>query len=263
MNPIAIQMALLPGSTFEAQCSAARAAGAEGIELSVTENLYAALPQIAAALEKHGLKAAALRLGHTHLIDPDPVAREAAIVALQDALTVAADLGAVGVMFYPHYAPHHVLPDLEPYKAAVELEAELLITLLKKTLCDLANALNIHLLLAHADSATSALLRRPEHAAMICAKLEHHPMLQIATRLAHLDAEGIEAADLFTTAGLGYVGLCDSGGQLPGSGTRDWPAWASALKASDYRGWVTIEGHAPVSVGQLTDSVQVLRGLES
>src|SRR5690606_9633918 len=161
-----------------------------------------------------------------------PTQREAAMVAIQDALAAAADLGASGVVFYPHYAPHHVLPDLEPYKAAVELEAELLITIMKKTVCDLANALSMRLLLAHADSGTSSLLRRPEHAAMIRAKLENRPMLYVASSLAHLDAEGIDAAAVFSVECLGYLGVCDTDGSLPGGGTRDWTSFASTLHAS-------------------------------
>jgi sugar phosphate isomerase/epimerase len=259
LNPIAIQTALLPGNSFDEQCRAAKTAGADGVEFPADERLYTSLPEIAEALEKHDLQAAALRLGHTHLIDPDPAQREGAMVAIQDALTAAVDLGASGVVFYPHYAPHHVLPDLEPYKAAVELEAELLITLLKKTICDLANALNMRLLLAHADSGTSALLRRPEHAAMIRARLEDHPMLHVATSLAYLDAESIDAVSALGTSGLGYVSICDMDGKLPGSGARDWTAWASALRTSDYSGWLTIEGSSPAPVTALAGSIRSLR----
>jgi hydroxypyruvate isomerase len=181
------------------------------------------------------------------------------MVAVQDALTAAVDLGASGVVFYPHYAPHHVLPDLEPYKAAVELEAELFITIMKKTVCDLANALNMRLLLAHADSSTSSLLRRPEHAAMIRARLADHPMLAIASSLAHLDAEDIDAASALGTSGLGYISICDTDGRLPGSGARDWGAWASALDASDYNGWLTIEGDSPAPTTALAGSIRALR----
>lgn len=259
VNPIAFQTALLPGDSFDQQCRAAKTAGADGIEFPADDRLYTALPEIAEALDKHDLKASALRIGHTHLIDPDPAQREAAMIVIQDALTAAADLGASGVVFYPHYAPHHVLPDLEPYKAAVELEAELLITLLKKTVCDLANALNMRLLLAHADSGSSSLLRRPEHAAIIRAKLENHPMLHVASSLAHLNAEGIDAMPVFNIEGLGYLSICDTDGRLPGSGTRDWAAFTSALHASGYDGWITIEGNSPAPVSALAGSIRTLR----
>lgn len=258
MNPIALQTALLPGGSFDDQCRAAKSAGADGVELIANDRLYTLLPEIAEALDKHGLRAAALRVGHTHLIDPEPAQREAAMVAIQDALTTAVDLGASGVVFYPHYAPHHVLPDLEPYKAAVELEAELLVTILKKTVCDLANALNMRLLLAHADSSTSALLRRPEHAAMIRSRLDDHPMLHVASSLAHLDAEGIDAPAAFKVKGLGYLSVCDTDGRLPGSGTRDWVAFASALHANSYNGWITIEGNVPAPVTALAGSIRGL-----
>jgi sugar phosphate isomerase/epimerase len=259
LNPIALQTALLPGDSFDDQCRAAKTAGADGVELIANDRLYTALPEIAEALDKHDLRAAALRLGHTHLIDPDPAQREAAMVAIQDALTAAVDLGASGVVFYPHYAPHHVVPDLEPYKAAVELEAELLITLLKKTICDLANALNMRLLLAHADSGTSSLLRRPEHAAMIRARLEDHPMLYVASSLSHLDAEGIDAASALGVSGLAYLSICDTDGRLPGSGTRDWAAFASVMHAGSYNGWITIEGNSPAPVTALAGSIRALR----
>lgn len=259
MNPIAIQLGLLPGDSFDEQCRAAKTAGADGIEFPASDRLYTALPEIAEALDKHGLKAAALRIGHTHMIDPEPTQREAAMVAIQDALSAAADLGASGVVFYPHYEPHHVLPDLEPYKAAVELEAELLITLLKKTVCDLANAFNMRLLLAHADSSTSSLLRRPEHAAIIRVKLDHHPMLYVASSFAHLDAEGVDAADVFHIEGLGYLAICDTDGRLPGTGNRDWATLFSALSANNYSGWLTIEGSTFAPVSALAGSIRSLR----
>lgn len=259
MNSIAIQLALLPGDSFDARCRAAKTAGADGIEFPADDRLYTSLPEIAEALEKHGLRAAALRIGHTHLIDPDPIQREAAMVSIQDALTAAVDLSASGVVFYPHYAPYHVLPDLEPYKSAIELEAELLITLLKKTVCDLANALNMRLLMAHADSSTSALLRRPEHAAMIRARLDNHPMLYVASSFTHIDAEGIDAATVSGVDGLGYLSICDTDGRLPGTGTRDWMVLSSALSANNYSGWLTIEGSTFAPVTALAGCIRALR----
>lgn len=258
MNPIALQSSLLPGDTLDAQLAAAKAAGADGVEFTADEAFYAALPDIIDGLDRHGLQASALRLGHTRLVHPDYAEREAAMIRIQDALTAAVDTGASGVVFYAHYAPHHVLPDLEPYKAAVELEAELLITLLRKTICDLANALNMRLLLAHADSTTSALLRRPEHAAMIRSKLDNHPKLFVASSLAHLDAERLDASVL-ATEGIGHVSVCEPDGTLPGSGGRDWQAVASVLRGAGYDGWLTIEGDRQHSVDALATAVATLR----
>lgn len=259
MNPIAIQISLLPGASLDDQFAVAKAVGADGIELVADDATYAALPEFMDSLERHGLRTSALRLGHTRLLHPDYGERERAMVAIQDALTAAADLGASGVVFYAHYAPHHVLPDLEPYKAAVELEAELLITLLRKTLCDLANALNVRLLLAHADSATTALLRRPEHAALIRQRLDNHPMLYVAARLAHIDADGIDASAALAMPGIGSLTICDTGGRLPGHGARDWNALAAALHVSGFDGWITVEAAAPASADELAQAIATLR----
>lgn len=259
MNPIALQMSLLPGESLDDALSAAKASGADGVEFIANDSFYDDIPGAADALHRHGLKASALRVGHTRLVHPDYAERERAMVELQAALTAAVDIGASGVVFYAHYSPHHVLPDLEPYKAAVELEAELLITLLRKTVCDLANALDMRLLLAHGDSGTTALLRRPEHAAMIRSKLDDHPMLFCATSLAHLDAERLDTSAAMSVPGIGYVTVCDTDGRLPGSGTRDWNAWATAVQASGYDGWVTVEGNAAAPRTALAGSIRALR----
>ncbi len=259
VNPIALQTVLLPGVTLDEKLAAARAVGADGVELQVSPEFYAQLPELTRGLARHGLRAAALRVGPTRLIHPEYGERERALVEMRHALAASADLNAAGVVFYGHYASHSVLPDLHPYKSPVELEAELLVTELRATLCDLAYALGANLLLAHADSSTSALLRSPQHAAVIRAKLDNHPHIFVATSTSHLDAEHIDVTQSLATPGLGYFAVTDMDGRLPGQGSRDWQMLGAAIQTSSYEGWLTIEGHSPEGLDALKAAVQVLR----
>jgi len=259
VNPIALQTAILPGTTVEEKLETASAIGADGIELMVDDAFYEQIPRIVDSLGRYGLRAAALRIGHTRLIHPEFREREHALVKMRKALAAAVDLGASGVVFYGHYSSQAVLPDLHPYKSSVELEAELLVAELRTTLCDLAYALGARLLLAHADSTRSTLLRRPEHVSLIRNKLDNHPYLFVATSFSHLDAESIKVAQALSVSGLGYVAVSDSAGLLPGQGQRDWKHFGESIKANHYNGWITVEGQVASTSTELRAAVEVIR----
>lgn len=244
---------------MEEKLKAASAIGADGVELQVDHAFYEQVPQVVDSLGRYGLRAAALRIGHTRLIHPEFSEREQALVKMRNALAAAVDLDAAGVVFYGHYSSTSVLPDLHPYKSSVELEAELLVAELRTTLCDLAYALGARLLLAHADSTRSTLLRRPEHVSLLRNKLDNHPYLFVATSLSHLDAESIEVAHALTVPGLGYVAVSDTAGLLPGQGQRDWSRFGASIKANRYGGWITIEGQAASTASELGAGIEVIR----
>jgi len=245
--PLAIRDSHLPGSTYAEKIAHARAAGLDGIEFEASSAFYAGLGEIVTALNEHTLKASAIYLGHTTLIHPDYAQREAARVAVRQALAAAVDLDAAGVAFYGHYARTHVLPDLHPYKSAVELEAELLSMELRATLCDLAYALGKRLLLMHAHSGETALLRRLEHTVKIRAKQDNHPYLWAVGSVHHMAMEGAHlTATLRANAEhIGYMTVSDYGLRWPGMEGRALKPIADTLRDIGYSGWVLIEGHDP------------------
>jgi sugar phosphate isomerase/epimerase len=248
--PVAIQAHLLTGDTIEEQLqNAARLS--VGVELAGDVVLNTGVQRIAEAAQMAGVRIAALNAGCTHLIHPDYAAREASVHNLRMLMGAAVDLDAQGVVFMAHYAPGHVLPDLHPYKSAVELEAELLIAQLKTTLLDLADAVGTHLLLEHACSADTVLLRRLGHAAVIRHKLNDHPNLGLVANLYHMAAE----RDLIAAAlaeNPHYVHVSDAAHALP-TAVDDG---LQALKDSGYAGWITLEA---AQSGDLARALDALR----
>ena len=266
--PIAIQENLLPGDTIHEKFENARHLRLDGIELHGDSDFAQQVPLIAAALAETNLRAAAVNLGKTQLIHPDFSLREAAIVRVRKAMGSAIDLGAQGVIFMGHYAPDPVLPNLYPYKSAEELEANMLLTQLRGTLCDLAYAMGTQLLLAHADHKETHLLSHLDRASVIRKKTDDHPHLKIATNLRYI---ATEAADLMPVlsrnlANVGYIHLNDSGGVLPGQGQIDYAALAETLSQDAYSGWLSLahpQGFAgdsqPLPMDDLAASLDTLR----
>lgn len=261
--PLTVRDAHLPGETYAEKIANARAAGLDGVEFEATPALYDQLPSVADALAQHQLRASAVYLGHTTLIHPDYAQREAARVRVRQALAAAVDLSADGVVFYGHYSRTHVLPDLHPYKSAVELEAELLSTELRATLCDLAYAMGKRLFLLHAHSGDTALLRRLEHVVRMRQTQNDHPYLWAAASVHSMSMEGANVAETLRANAqhLGYVYVGDYGQRWPGAEGRRLQPVAEVLKGVGYTGWVSVEGNDPAIIPQpfLAPMVGVVR----
>jgi sugar phosphate isomerase/epimerase len=231
---IAVQFDLLPGENLDAKLAGAAALGLDGVEfpaLELTENV----PAIAAALERRGLRAAAINAGGSHLLHPEFAERERAIIYLRQAMADALDLGARGIVLTPHLPTTPPLPDLHPYKSALELEAELLVTQLRATLVDLAYAMGAELYLLPQDREHTHLLQRLGHAALILRKNNNHPHLKIAAGLHYVVREEDDfAAALAQHADrIGYA-------QTPTAGDNSLCAGICALRDTGYDGWLTL-----------------------
>ncbi|MBK9122365.1 MAG: hypothetical protein IPM16_04475 [Chloroflexi bacterium] len=251
MYRLAVNISALPGSSLKDQIRAAATAGFDGVEFNYRED--ETLDVLAATYTLHdaGISTSSVRVGHTQLIHPDYNVREKSLVHMRRAMAASVDLSAAGVVFYGHYAPDSVLPDLHPYKSSIELEAELLITQLRATLCDLAYALGAHLLLMPADRTCSTLLTRPDHAVTIRSRLEDHPHLQIALHLSHLAAEGIDIARWAGHEAVKLIATDSAATALRNT--------VDVLTRSGFGGWLVVDSGHPLSLGELQSRVKSLR----
>lgn len=240
--PLAIQEHLLPGDTLSSRFQTARDLGFDAIQVHGNDSLAERIPELVHTASDTGLRFSAVDLGHTHLLHPTFDVREAALVRVRRMMGHALDLEADGVIFRANYAPQAVLPDLHPYKSALELEGELLVSQLKNTLCDLAYAMGAHLILTHTDSQDTHLVQRLRHAHAIRRKLKGHPHLHTAADLYAMSREEADTASALGEHldGLRVLMLRDSSGGLPGSGTLDFGAVAAALRHAGYTGWLTL-----------------------
>lgn len=246
---IAIQEHLLAGISPLDKLRHAQSLGLDGVEFLLTEDFGTRLTSVADAVTQTGVLVSALNAGHTRLIHPDYAQREAELVRLREAMAQAVDLGAYGVIFMGHYNARPVLPDLFPYKTPSELEAELLVTMLRTTLCDHAYAMGTNLLLAPANRNETHLVRRVSHAALIREKLNAPNELKICASTFHMAMENENLADVLAAHGseISYWQVSAEG---------DFGGVISALREAGYDGWLCIDG---VDGSDLKTIVDIIR----
>jgi len=238
--PISIQDDMLPGRSILEKFEKAQALGVAGIEFWGRDLNYK-MNDIAQAIEKTGIKVSTVNHGRqARFLDPHPLERENAQAQLRDSIMCAADLGAKGVIFAPHFFGP-LLPDLSPWMTAVELEAELLYTHLR-TLEDYGEAMGVDLYVEPLNRYETHFLNRLEQAAVITRRL-NHPRVKIVADLFHM---ALEEADLPQAirdhaADIGHVHLADSNRRLPGQGMTDFAAIGAALKEIGFSGWASFE----------------------
>lgn len=241
---IAIQEDMLPGRTILEKFEQAKQLGIQGIEFW-GRDLSAKVPAIVEAIDKTGIVAASVNHGRQgRFLDPHPLEREQALAELRQSIMDAADIGAKGVIFVPHFFDP-LLPDLSPYMSAIELEIELLIAHLR-TLEDYAAAMGVELYVEPINRYETHFLNRLEQAAMIVRK-RAHPSVKIVADLFHMALEETDMAQALHDHKdvIGHVHLADSNRRLPGQGLTDWAAVGAALNAIGYDGWAAFECGEP------------------
>lgn len=235
---IAVQESMLPGRSIQERFEAAKAAGFDGIEVYAT-GLTGRVPELAEAAQKTGVAVAAVNMGRRDgYISPERAEREAAIGALRQAMADAVDLGAGHVVFVPHYGPTR-MPDLTPYRAPVELEAEMMIWLLR-TVSDLAYAIGVELNMLPVNHYESYFMNRLEHAVRFRRKIKDHAHIKVAANVYHT---ALEERDWLAALGdhlphIGYIQVAEQNRHMPGQGALDFRALAALLQ-EQYDGWVT------------------------
>ncbi|MEQ8671933.1 MAG: sugar phosphate isomerase/epimerase [Aggregatilineales bacterium] len=266
---IAIQESSLPGETILQKMKTAQKIGIEGIEVS-SDGLHTRNEEVLGAMEATGVRIAAVNAGATHLLHPEFSHREKALVTLRTAMTDALDIGADGVVFIPHYSTSAVLPDLRPYKSAIEMEGELLVAQLRATLTDLAYALGSQLYMLAVSKQRAHLINTLYQAYVIRDKIDHHPHLTLAAELCDMQSEEDDPVGALVDYGahLGYVHIADTSHRLPGHGDMNFNTILSALKMNAYDGWLTLTCNVPniddpTYVDDLSASVAMLNAAMS
>lgn len=263
---ISIQEDMLPGQTPRETFEHARALGVDGVEVW-GRGLAGRAEAIVDAMRETGVGVSVVNHGRQgRLLAPDPDERDIALTELRESITTAVDLGALGVVFVPHFGPT-VLPDLSPWKSPLDLQAELLYMHLR-TLSDFAYALGVKLFLAPVNQQETTFITRLEHAAAITRKL-NHPDVKIAADLFHM---GLEEDDVLTALHsqsdqVGYVHVAGQDRGLPGADSAQLADVVRALGSVGYDGWLSLACGQPGANSAdsfapgLAESVGVLRGL--
>jgi len=239
MPRFAIREDLLPGLSLLERFQRAADLGAAGIEL-VANDLDARMEPIVDAMAASGVEIATIDHGRRDgILHGDPAVRERALADLRQSICDAADLGASGVVFVPHFGAL-MLPDLTPFLSAEGLAAELLLSHVR-TLEDYAAAMGVKLFIRSLCREESAFLYQFADAAAVARK-RNHPAVRIATSTFDLLDDGVDVPAAVGEAGdmLGHLYIADAGCDV-----LDLGAMAAALATNHYDGWLTLESRTP------------------
>lgn len=241
---VAIQEDMLPGPGLADRFSQAADLGFQGIEFwSVT--LPGQVGEIEKLSGRGGITAATINHGRrARFLDPNPEERGRALDELKEAIQLGSRIGAAGVVFVPHFFGP-LLPDLSPYKTAIELERALLTAQLEQMAEELDRA-NIELWVEVVNRYETHLLVRLEDAASLVAPL-HNPRIKIVADLFHMALDERELIGAIRThaKSIGHVHLADSNRRLPGQGTLDFKSILKTLDEINYNGWMAFECGEP------------------
>lgn len=255
---LAVQENLLAGQTTREKFAQAQALGIPGIEIDA-DGLTARVPEIADAMAATGVQVAAVNMGRRDgYISPLLETREAAIGALRQAMADAVDLSAGHVVFVPLYGASS-MPDLTPYRAPVELDAEMMVWLLR-TVSDLAYAMGVELDILPVNRDDTSFIIRLAHGAHFRRKIKEHPHIKLAASLYHTAREEADWQQALTEhlPHVGYIQLADRDGCLPGRDMDGLAELPDILR--DYSGWVTLAGEQAQG-RDLAQCVQEIRSM--
>ncbi|MCA9907091.1 MAG: TIM barrel protein [Anaerolineae bacterium] len=253
MPRLAIREDLLSGQTTMARFEHAVRLGTTAVELSA-DGLGERIDEVVEAMAATGVEIAAIDHGRRDgILHIDPVERERALAELRQSICDAADLGASGVVFVPHFGAL-ILPDLTPFLSAEALAAELLLSHLR-TLEDYAAAMGVSLFIRSLRQQESAFLCRFEAAAAVARK-RNHPSVRVAAGTLDLHSEGLDIPAALRAGAhmLGYLYI-----SAVGLDVVDLAVLTAALEANGYNGWVTLESRAPHGEHDLSAAVASLR----
>jgi len=235
-----------------------RKMGFEGVEL-IGRGLAERREEVKAALKETGLAACTLCTGYDDkVLSADPRERAAACAQVRDLLKLAGELKAGGLIFVPIFGPPR-LPDLSPFKGAIELEKDLLVRILQ----DLAKAAEENcttILLEPLNRYEAHLLNRLEQAVEI-AKRVNSPSVKIMADFFHMNIEEADIPKSIEAAGLWvqHVHLADNTRKQPGTGSTNFTSGFAVLKKLGYDKYMALEcGFTGDPEKAITDSVKYL-----
>lgn len=254
---LALREGMTPGGTLAEQLEWLAQLGFDGIELHA-QSLNLPLHELRAIFADSPVQAANVT-GSETLLHPDPKARAAGMELMRARLDLAGVLGAAGVLVVPQFGRHPELPDLSPYKTAVDLERELIVLQLRE-LAPIAAEAGVPIFLEPLNRYEAHLVNRLEEGVALTEQVG--PEIKIMADFFHMNIEEADIAASIRAAGqhIVYVHVADSNRLQPGRGHLDFRPGFAALKAAGYEGYLGIECRVEGPIEEaLTESAELLR----
>ena len=236
---LAVREGMLPGASLEEKLAAARRLGYAGVEVHTTESLALPADALMRLFQEVGVGVANVA-GVATLLDADPKVRAPAIATLAERLALAATTGAVGVLVVPIFG-RPTIPDLSPYRTAVELERELLVAELAE-IAQVARSAGSMIFLEPLNRYETHFLNNLEQGVEIC-RAVGDPRVRIMADFFHMHIEEADIPTSLRAAGehVAYVHIADSNRKQPGRGHLDLRPGFAALKEVGYDGYLGVE----------------------
>lgn len=238
---------VLPGNSIREKFELAKEIGFEGIEIwgrTLLEDPQK-LKEYKKISEEVGIKISTICSGvKNSLLEPDPENRKKAKEDFKKLLEMASEIGAIGIILVPIFGRPQI-PDLSPYKNAVELEKELLLSQLPE-IVEFAEKVKCCLLLEPLNRYETHFLNRLSQAVEYCEKI-NSPYLKIMADFFHMNIEEANISESIEKAGkwISHIHLADSNRNLPGMGHTDFESGFKALKKINFENYMVLECGVP------------------
>ena len=268
---ISLQLGMIPGTTTADKAKWARDHGADGLELGVwgggLEKCQRDTDEINGLLPISSVCGNADPDGNPcfDFLDPDKDKRRKAIDGSKALLKFCGEVGAAGQIVPPIFGGPKV-PDLAPYKTAIELEDGLMTVALQE-LAPHAAAHNTLFLLEPLNRYEQHYLRKLADAQRVIELAGAPKGVGILADLFHMHIEETDSPQALRDAGkyIYHLHLADNTRHEPGTGDIDFVAAFRVMKEQNFTGWLayecSISGATPEEkAANLAKSVALVRG---
>ncbi len=231
--------------------------GFDGVELPIFNTKTVNVRSTAKALRDRGLGCTICTVlaPDQSLIDPKPKVRQAGVDHLARVLEMGAELGADGVAG-PEYAPVGHLVG----RGRTQAEWKRCVTSLRKV-AKTAEDTGVMVGIEPINRFETYFLNTTADAAALVKEVGS-PAVKVHYDTFHANIEERDPVAALRKLGkhLGHVHTCENDRGIPGTGHIDWDGTFKALKAIQYRGWLTIESFVP-AIKELAAAAAIWRPL--
>ncbi len=234
-----------------------KAAGFDGVEVSMFRPAEFATADIASGLAENGLECTicSVLTGGLSIISEDAAVRRQSRVHMEECVKTAAEVGAK-IIAGPLYSPVGYLPGrrrtADEWKWAVDCYQSLGPVLIQYGVTIAIEPLNRF---------ETYFLNTAQDAALLCDQIGH-PNVGVLFDTFHANIEEKDIAQGYRTVGkhLKHVHTCENDRGIPGTGHVEWKPVFQALRDIHYDGWLTIESFG-FALGELSAAASIWRDI--